>query len=84
MKVNILLLPGYGEQSEHKNEQFHLFYSLPLGGAAAGCDHYLYSGLIVLLPVWPSLIRLANSRTLSGAGNAQDVTNFWNTNQGPA
>jgi hypothetical protein len=36
MKIEFLLLPEYGEQSEQKNEQIPLFYPMRHGCPAAG------------------------------------------------
>ena len=67
MKIEFLLLPEYGEQSEQKREQFPLFYPPQLGNAAAERGHCLHIGRIVVLQLWHSLIRPADGRALSGA-----------------
>jgi len=67
MKIEFLLLPEYGEQSEQKREQFPLFYPPQLGGAAEERGHCLHIGRIVVLQLWHSLIRPADGRALSGA-----------------
>ena len=54
MKIELLLLPEYGEQSEQKKEQNSLFFPLQPNGCAAGFSHDLHWDLLfcILEPAW--------------------------------